>query len=215
MSFKVGCLTFLAFISFSIFTQGQTTFDPQLESNMVKASYKGGNIVSILGEGLTYPLDASANGTQGDVVFVVTIDEKGELTAIKLEERISDYLAVQSEEAIKRLKGKWTPTKINGELVSRDYLIVFSYKLYYNTLPMDYFSVASKFEKKGKLKRAISTYDQAIENNPFEPTYYRMRAAMKRANGDKVGADEDDRIAEKLTMEVLAVIQIAQTQSLR
>lgn len=215
MSFKAMLLTFLALVSFSFCSFAQTPFDPDKEASMVKATYKPGNLVTILGKDLTYPIEASANGTQGNVLFVVTIDETGQLTSVKTKQRISDQLVAQSEEAIRNLTGKWSPTKINEELVTRDYLIVFAYKIYYNTLPVDYFSAASKYEKKGKLKKAIKTYDTAIENNPYEPTYYKMRASIKNASEDEKGAEEDKLLAEKMNMEVLAVIQIAQTQSLR
>jgi len=80
---------------------------------------------------------------------------------------------------------------------------------------MDYFATAAKFEEKGKLKKAVGAYDDAIKDNPYEPTYYKMRASLKNANQDEEGGMKDDLLAEKMRMEVLAVIQIAQTQRIR
>lgn len=215
MSFKIFVLILSVLLTLSISAFSQTQFDPQSEGNMIKATYSEGNLVTVLGKDLTYPVEASASGSQGKVLFVVTIDENGDLTSVKTKEKISDNLYSQAEEAIARLTGKWQPTQINGKAMARDYLLVFSYKIYYNAVPMDYFATAAKFEDKGKLKKAIDTYDEAIKENPYEPTFYKMRASIKKANEDADGAKEDEAMAEKMMMEVLAVIQIAQTQSIR
>jgi len=199
--------------SFSTFFQ--TQFNPQIEGDMVKATYAGGDLTTILGKDLIYPVTSSANGTVGNVLFILTIDENGNLVSVETKERISDELVSQSQEAINRLIGKWTPTKINGKTVSREYLLVFSYKIFYNSIPMDYFATATKYEEKGKLKKAIGTYDDAIEDNPYEPTYYKMRASLKKANHQEEGGIKDDFWAEKMRMEVVALIQIAQTQPIR
>lgn len=201
------CITFVSF--------AQTPFNPETESDLVKATYSKGDILSILSQDLTYPQEAAMNGTQGDVIYVLTIDQEGELASVVSKERVSDELAMQAEEAIGKLKGSWTPSKVHGEPVDRAYLLVFSYDIYYNSLPLDYHGMANKFEEKGKIEKAVRTYDDAIKGNPYEPNFYFMRAKFKKELGDLDGAKTDELMAEKMNMEILAVVEIAQTQSVR
>ncbi|REG92058.1 energy transducer TonB [Algoriphagus antarcticus] len=201
---------FVTFISFA-----QTPFNPETESDFVKATYSKGNLISILGQDLIYPENAAANGTQGDVIFMLKIDESGKLTSIEAKERVSDDLAKQARETIEKLTGAWNPSKVHGKPVDREYLLVFSYKIFYNALPLDYHAMAKKFEDKGKLEKAVRTYDDAIKNYPFEPVYFTMRAKFKKELGDEDGAKADELMAEKMNMEVLAIVEIAQSQSVR
>jgi len=67
---------------------------------MVKATYTDGDLMTILGKDLIYPIKASANGTQGNVLFILTIDENGNLVSTETKEKISDELVSQSQEAI-------------------------------------------------------------------------------------------------------------------
>ena len=55
--------------------------------------------------------------------------------------------------------------------------------------------------KKGNINNAIIYLNEAIEiypNKPNKAYLYNYRAESKRKLGDKQGADEDDRKAEKL-----------------
>jgi hypothetical protein len=61
----------------------------------------------------------------------------------------------------------------------------------------------------------VRTYDDAIKKYPFDPVYYTMRAKFKKELGDENGAKVDETMAEKINMEVLAVVEIAQSQSVR
>src|SRR5690606_30134454 len=146
-------LFFISFVSFS-----QTSFNPETASDFVKATYTNGDLISVLGQDLIYPQDAAVNDTQGDVIYLITIDQAGKLASYVAKERVSDKLAKQAEEAIKRLTAEWKPTTINGNPVDREYLVVFSYKIFYNSLPLDYHAMAKKFEDKGKLDKAVRTY---------------------------------------------------------
>lgn len=199
----------------TLLSHGQTPFNPETESDFVKATYSQGNLVSILAQDLIYPEDAAANGTQGDVIFLLTIDQTGRLVSYEAKERISDKLANQAKESIEALTGSWTPSKVNGKPVDRTYILVFSYKIFYNALPLDYHAMAQKFEDKEKLEKAVRTYDDAIKNYPFDPVYYTMRAKFKKELGDEEGAKEDQLMTDKMNMEVLAVVEIAQSQSVR
>ncbi|MEB2774877.1 energy transducer TonB [Algoriphagus sp. D3-2-R+10] len=199
----------------TLFSHGQTPFNPETESDFVKATYLQGNLVSILGQDFIYPEDAAANGTQGDVIYLLKIDQTGKLVSYEAKERISDELAKQARESIEALTGSWTPSKLHGKPVDRGYLLVFSYKIFYNALPLDYHAMTKKFEEKGKLEKAVRTYDDAIKNYPFNPVYYTMRAKFKKELGDEEGAKEDQLMADKMNMEVLAVVEIAQSQSVR
>ena len=196
-------------------TFAQTPFNPETESDFVKATYTKGNLLTILSQDLIYPEDAAINGTQGNVTFLLQIDKEGKLVSSVAKEKISDELAKQAEESIAKLTADWKPSKVHGEAVDRWYLLVFSYKIFYNSLPLDYHAIAKKFEDKGKLEKAIRTYDDAIKMYPYEPIYYTMRAKYKEDLGDTAGAKEDKLMAEKLNMEVLAVVEIAQSQSVR
>lgn len=204
------CFLFPTFISFS-----QTQFNPETESDFVKATYTKGNLLTILSQDLIYPEDAAMNGTQGNVTYLLQIDKEGKLVSSVPKERVSEDLAKQAEEAIGKLTADWKPSKVHGEPVDRWYLLVFSYKIFYNSLPLDYHAMAKKFEEKGKLEKAVRTYHDAIKMYPYEPVYYTMRAKYKDELGDTSGAEEDKLMAEKLNMEVLAVVEIAQSQSVR
>lgn len=201
---------FVSFISIA-----QTTFNPETESDFVKATYSKGNLLTILSQDLIYPEDAAMNGTQGDVTFILKIDKEGKLVSSVPKERVSDELAKQAEEAIGKLTADWKPSKVHGEAVDREYLLVFSYKIFYNYLPVGHHAMAKKFEDKEKPEKAVRTYDDAIKNYPFEPVYYSMRVKYKNEVGDSEGAEADRLMAEKLNMEVLAVVEIAQSQSVR
>jgi len=209
-SLLLFCFVFISYISLA-----QTPFNPETESDFIKATYTKGNLISILGQDLIYPKDAAMNGTQGDVTFLLKIDKEGKLVSSVPKERVSDELAKQAEEAIGKLTVDWKPSKVHGEAVDREYLLVFSYKIFYNSLPVDYHAMAKKFEDKEKPEKAVRTYDDAIKNYPFEPVYYSMRAKYKNDLGDTAGAEADKSMAEKLNMEVLAVVEIAQSQSVR
>lgn len=206
----VSTLFFVTFLSFS-----QTPFDPAAESDFVKAVYSKGNLINVLGQDLSYPKEAAVNGTEGNVVYILKIDQAGKLASVEPKSRISQDLASQAEERIQALTGSWVPTKVHGKAVDREYLLVFSYQINYNSMPMDYHAVAKKLEEKGKLERAVKTYDDAIEKNPFEPVFYSMRAKYKKKLGDEEGAGQDEQMAQKMTMEVLAVVEIGATQSIR
>lgn len=209
-SIFLSLLFCINFVSFS-----QTTFNPETESDFEKATYTQGDLISILGQELIYPKDAAINGTEGNVIFLLTIDKTGKLVSYEAKERVSDKLAIQAEEAIKRMTGTWAPSKVHGQPVDRTYLLVFSYKIFYNALPLDYHAMAKKFDEKGKPDKAVRTYTDAIKNYPFEPVYYSMRAKYKKETGDEKGAKADELMAEKMNMEVLAVVEIAQSQSVR
>lgn len=209
-SLLLVCSLFVSLISIA-----QTQFNPQIESDFVKATYTKGNLLTILSQDLIYPEDAAMNGTQGDVTFLLQISKEGKLVSSAPKDKVSDQLAKQAEEAIARLTADWKPSKVHGEAVDRWYLLVFSYKIFYNSLPIDYHAMAKKFEEKGKLEKSVRTYDDAIKMYPFEPVYYTMRAKYKEDLGDSAGAAKDKLMAEKLNMEVLAVVEIAQSQSVR
>lgn len=209
-SIFLSSLFFVTVLSFA-----QTPFDPEAESDFVKATYSKGSLPTILSQDLTYPQSAAINGTEGNVVYVLKIDESGKLASVEPKERVSEALSAQSEKKIAELTGAWTPTKVHGKAVDREYLLVFSYQINYNSLPMDYHAVAEKFGEKGKIDKAVKTYDQAIEKNPFEPNFYAMRAKYKKELGDEDGSESDKLMALKMTMEVLAIVEIGQTQSLR
>lgn len=204
------CSFFISFLSFA-----QTSFNPVTEPDFVKATYSKGNLINILGQDLTYSKEAALNGTEGYVTFLLEIDENGKLVSVTPKERVSDLLADPARAAIDKLTADWNPTKVGGKAIPREYLLVFSYKIFYNSLPLDYHAMAKKYEDKGKVEKAIKTYDDAIKDYPYDPVYYTMRAKYKRQLEDEEGAVADELMAQKINMEVLAVVQIAQSQSVR
>jgi len=208
-------LFLLCSIFVTLFSFAQTPFNPETETDFVKATYAKGNLLSILSQDLTYSKEAAMNGTQGDVTFIIKIDQTGKLASVEPKGQISDDLENQARESIERLTGDWNPSKVHGKPVERAYLLVFSYKIFYNALPLNYHAMAKKFEDKGKLDKAVRTYTDAIKNYPFYPVYYTMRAKFKKELGDLDGAKADELMAEKMNMEVLAVVEIAQSQSVR
>lgn len=209
-----GLVLYFLFLT-SFCSIAQTPFDPETESDFVKASYTKGNLITILSQGLTYPETAVANGVEGNVIYSLKIDASGILESVEVKEEVSDELAAQAEESIEKLTADWVPSKVHGNAVDREYLVIFSYNIYYNSLPTDYHGKAKKFQDKGKLEKAVKVYDEAIENNPYTPDYYIMRARLKKELGDLEGASNDQLHAEKLKMELLAMVEIGQTQTLR
>ncbi|MEP0713186.1 energy transducer TonB [Algoriphagus sp.] len=199
----------------SFFSFAQTPFNPDTEPDFVKATYAGGNLISILSQDLSYSKEAALNGTEGYVTFLLVIDENGKLVSVTPKDRVSDLLANPAKAAIDKLTANWKPSKVGGRPVEREYLLVFSYKIFYNALPLDYHAMAKKYEEKGKLEKAVKTYDDAIKEYPYDPVYYTMRAKYKSELGDADGARADALMAQKINMEVLAVVQIAHTQSVR
>ena len=205
-----SCSFLVTFLSFA-----QTSFDPVTEPDFIKATYSKGNLINILSQDLTYSKEAALNGTEGYVTFLLKIDENGKLVEVTPKERVSDFLVNPAAAAIDKLTVDWTPSKVGGKPVSREYLLVFSYKIFYNALPLDYHAMAKKYEEKGKIEKAIKTYDDAIKEYPYDPVYYTMRAKYKKQLEDTDGALDDELMAQKINMEVLAVVQIAQSQSVR
>jgi tetratricopeptide (TPR) repeat protein len=209
-SFLFTSLFLVTLLSFA-----QTPFNPVTEPDFVKATYSKGNLINILGQDLTYSKEAALNGTEGYVTFLLKIDENGKLVEVTPKERVSDFLANPARAAIDKLTADWKPSKVGGVPVAREYLLVFSYKIFYNSSTLDYHAMAKKYEEKGKIDKAIKTYDDAIEDYPYDPVYYTMRAKFKREMDDVEGAVADELMAQRINMEVLAVVQIAHSQSVR
>lgn len=199
---------FTALLCFSGILKGQSVQDPDSTSNIQNAEYLEGDLIKFLGSNTKYPLEAAKNNIQGDVVFSFTVNKNGKLENLNALSFVHVLLYNSSLASLNLLENEWSPCKINGEPVDKEYLLIYRYRMYMNTQPPDYKKRADKLFEREKYEKALKFYDKAIEENQYDYTLLASRAKVKEILGDTGGAEEDALESERLHNEIISVVNI-------
>lgn len=179
-----------------------------LNAQIQKAQYNIKNLDSLLARRLAYPSDALRNSDEGDVIVSFSVTKDGKFENPGIEKTCDFLLSKTSMDAVKALNERWVPAKNGDNPVSKKYLIVFRYRIYFNTSPPKYKPGAEKQYSKGNYPKALKIYDDAIEENPYDKDLFLARSKTKEALGDTVGAAKDISEYNRLNEEIMAVIDI-------
>jgi tetratricopeptide (TPR) repeat protein len=106
------------------------------------------------------------------------------------------------------MENKWSPAKINDVAIDKKYTVIFRYRSYLNTEPTEYKSGIASYVKKQKYDKAIKLYDEQISENQYDFELFTERAKLKELVGDKAGAIQDNKIADKLNVEIMSVVNL-------
>src|SRR5690606_38980704 len=92
--------------------------------------------------------------------------------------------------------------------VNKDHIIVFRYRFYLNTQPIDYKEKAKKYMEKQKYDKALKTYNTAISENRFDYELYELRSKLNEIFGDTENAKIDSQQSDRIKNEITAVVDI-------
>lgn len=179
-----------------------------LNAQIQKAQYNIKSLDSLLARKIVYPSDALRNSDEGDVIVSFSVTKDGKFENPGIEKTCDFLLSKTSMDAVKALSESWVPAKNGDNPVSKKYLIVFRYRIYFNTSPPKYKPGAEKQYSKGNYPKALKIYDDAIEENPYDKDLFLARSKTKEALGDTVGAAKDISEYNRLNEEIMAVIDI-------
>lgn len=109
--------------------------------------------------------------------------------------------------AIQATDGMWNPTRIDGELKTQSYKMVFTF---FNS-EIHYKYNRNKYDKlmnKKKYKKTLEFLNKAIEKEPYKANLYLNRANVKSFLKDVVGEKEDLAIYIRLKREILTSLTL-------
>ena len=173
-----------------------------------KAKYLKEDLTTFLSNSTRYPRGLMGENSQGDVIYSFVINKDGQLENLLLESSPDNILSVSTYEALQKMENKWSPTKLNNVAIDRKYTVVFRYRSYLNTKPTEYKSGIASYVKKQKYDKAIKLYDEQISENQYDCELFAERAKLKELVGDKAGAIQDNKIADKLNVDIMAVVNL-------
>jgi len=179
-----------------------------LNAQIQKAQYSVKNLDSLLAKKVIYPLDALRNSNEGDVIISFSVTKDGKLENPGIVKTSDVLLSKTSMDAAKWINERWVPAKDGDNPISKKYLIVFRYRIYFNSSPPKYKSGAEKQYNKGNYPKALKIYNDAIEENPYDKDLFSARSKTKEALGDTAGAANDIAEYNRLDEEIMAVVDI-------
>lgn len=206
---KFHILLFIALFCFSCVLKSQSVQDPDSTSNIQNAEYLKGDLIKLLGNNTRYPVEALKNNLQGDVILSFVINSEGKMENLNVLSAPGVSLYNSTIESFNHLENEWSPCKINGEPVDKEYMLIYRYRMYVNTQPPDYKKRAGKLFEKGKYERALKFYDKAIEENQYDYTLFLSRAKVNEMLGNTEEAEEDVLESKKIRNKILSVVDIA------
>lgn len=180
-----------------------------------KAKYLKEDLTGFLLKNTRYPRGSMGENSQGDVIYSFVINKDGQLENLLLESSPDNILSVSTYEVLQKMENKWSPTKLNNVAIDRKYTVVFRYRSYLNSKPTEYKSGIASFVKKQKYDKAIKLYDEQISENQYDCELFAERAKLKELIGDKAGAIQDNKIADKLNVEIMSVVNLILVRSTR
>ncbi|MBP1671670.1 MAG: TonB family protein [Bacteroidetes bacterium] len=179
-----------------------------LNAQIQKAQYSVKNLDSLLAKKVIYPLDALRNSDEGDVIISFSVTKDGKLENPGIVKTSNFLLSKTSLDAVKWINERWVPAKDGDIPISKKYLVVFRYRIYFNSSPPKYKPGAEKQYNKGNYPKALKIYDDAIEENPYDKDLFFARSKTKEALGDTAGAANDIAEYNRLNEEIMAVVDI-------
>lgn len=180
--------------------------------NSSKAKYLKGDLMALLAKNTNYPTDqlqSNMGGSgEGDVILSLTIHKDGKSEFLKIVSSPDKSFSASSIIAFSKLADEWSPAKISNESVDKNYLIVFRYRKYMDTQPIDYTGRIEKYLSKQKYKEALRLLNNAINDNKYDQKLFESRSKVKQLLGDIEGAKTDEVTANKLNDEFLSLVTV-------
>lgn len=173
-----------------------------------KAKYSKGDLHKILSNSIKYPEQGINKNIQGDVIVSFRISREGRMDSIKILSTPDIILSASSIITINSVTENWVPAIENNSPVDKNYKVVFRYRIYVNSRPVDYGSSAAKSAGKMKYEKALEQYNRAIRDNPYDSDLLESRSGVRELVGDRDGAEKDHLAALKLLDEVMTIIDV-------
>lgn len=173
-----------------------------------KARYLKEDLEKGLMKKTMYPSDALRSGIQGDVVFSFMITKEGKLENILMVNSMNVGLSPSAYNALSQLDQNWNPAKENGKPIDKKYTIVFRYRLYTNSKPADPKDEAAGYVKRKKYDKALKSYNEAIDDNPYDYQLFESRSQVKEILGDLEGSKQDHKTSTILSSDIMLVSNI-------
>jgi hypothetical protein len=190
-------------------SNSQTVQQPDSNTKTEKAKYLKEDLTKFLSTHTAYPEIEMMNDTQGDVVLSFHINSNGKIEDFAVANFPNGSLVSSAKKAFDLLDGEWSPAKVNNVPVDKKYLIVFRFRVYKDTQPIDFKGQCKKLIEKQKYERALKNVNAAIDDNQYDYELYELRSKVKELLGDSEGAKADQITALKLTDEIMAIIDVS------
>jgi hypothetical protein len=203
---KTTILLFAVLLCSSVILKSQTLKDS--DSIIENATYPKEDLTNLLRSNIRYPLEALKNNLQGDVILSFRIDKNGKLDSLKMKSSPDITLSTSSIVSLNHVEDEWSPCKVNGKPIDKEYLMVFRYRLYKDTQPPVYKKKAAKLIEKQKHEKALQCLNEAISENRFDYELFETRSKVKNALGDKIGATEDLAQSGRLKNTIISLIDV-------
>lgn len=194
--------------------QSQTHQDSCSNLVIENALYLKEDLTKFLQKSIKYPRQAFLNNIQDDVIFSINIDKNGDMNNFKVINSPSKILYSCSMEAFDQIDNKWSPCKINGVPISKNYTIVFRYRVYRNSQPPKYKKWAERLIEKQKYTKALKIYNKAIKDNEFDYELLALRSKLNELLGDSKAAQNDSQQSNKLKNSILSVVNTTMTSEI-
>ena len=198
-------------LSLSVYSQKVVKLD---SVSYEKAKYLKEDLTRFLSKNTRYPItklstsDRFKDNCEGDVMYSFVINKNGQLVDLLLENSTDNILSDRAYEALNKMNNNWSPTKINRIAVDKKYKILFRFRSYLDSKPLEYKKQIAGFVKKQNYGKAIKLYDEQIYYNPCDFELFTKRSKLKELAGDKVGAIQDFNTANELNEEFMSVVNV-------
>jgi hypothetical protein len=202
---KIICLA--SFLTISLIAVSQSIPGSETGLTVEKAKYLKGNVTGLLSGKTKYPNEPTSS-VQGDVVLAFNINRNGILDSLSIISSPDFTFSTSAVLAINSLDGQWSPAKLNDIPVDSKYRIVFRYRKYLNSKPIDFKGQAEALYKKGKYEKALKAYDRAIKDNEYDAGLYESRSRIREMLGDTPGTKQDLMISNNLKNEIMSVVNV-------
>lgn len=208
---KKVTLVVMALLVISVYAWGQAVQKSDSIIKYEKAKYLKEDLNKFLSARTKYPFDEMSRNIGGDVVFSIVINKDGMIGNMELQSLPNISLVNSAKAAINSLDGEWKPALIDNNPAEKEYLIVFRFRPFLDSRPVDYKSQANKQFKKQKYEKALAIYNDGIKDNNYDYELYEFRSKVKEALGDTIGAKEDLFVSNNLKNEIMSIVDIQGT----
>lgn len=205
---KTVFLFVVLFSALNIIVNCQTTQKSDSVQTFEKAKYLKENLTRYLSKVVKYLEAALTKNIQGDVIISLIITRDGKSDSLSIAESEDFSLSTSAIVAINSLEEQWSPTRINGNPVSRKYLIIFRYRIYIDIIPADYKTKAVEYYNEQKYEKALKLFNKAIKDNQYDFELFEYRSKIKENLGDSEGSKQDYLISIKLKNEILSLVNV-------
>lgn len=203
---RKAILIILCLFAFFISVESQST--EKNKAVTVQADYDKAAMGKILKGNVNYPEQAVTKNIQGDVIISCRINKEGKADSMAIVSTPGLVLSTSSIIILNALSEGWTPASIDNTPIDKSYNVVFRYRIYANSRPSDYKSLAAKAAGREKFEKALENYNKAIIENPYDFELFEARAKVRDLNGNAEGAEKDRQEALRIRDEILFFIDV-------